>query len=75
MADRIWPGQKVSGHDAAVSRVSRANDLWHTACSCGYVSRAGDRTSAKSDRDAHLRHAVEAGSEVIGGGRQAPSGP
>ncbi len=24
MSDTIWPGQKVAGHDAAISRVKRA---------------------------------------------------
>jgi hypothetical protein len=75
MGGTIWPGQKVEGHDASISRVSNANDLWHATCSCAWVSEGGERRQAVLDRDSHLRTAVDAGSKVIGGGRQPPTGP
>jgi hypothetical protein len=75
MSDTIWPGQKVAGHDAAISRVSRAQADWHAGCSCGWTGEIGDRRHATADRDKHLRDAVDAGSAIIGGGRQAPTGP
>jgi hypothetical protein len=71
----MWPGQKIAGHDAAISRVSRARDEGNAACSCGWTGETVDRKHAAVDRDEHLRDAVDVGSDVIGGGRQAPTVP
>ena len=75
VSERIWPGQKVAGHDVAIARISRAANRWHATCSCGFAGAARDRHGATLDREAHIRLAVENGAEIIGGGRQPPSGP
>jgi hypothetical protein len=50
MTEKIWPGSKVDGHDATVSRVSHARNLWRGECSCGWRGDRVERNRAIADR-------------------------
>jgi hypothetical protein len=68
-------GQKVEGHRATVSQISRSRDLWAVVCTCGWTIETAGRTDAIGLREGHLDEGVLKGAPLRGGGREAPSGP